>query len=823
VVQSLRTSRFGLPADTALFLLSALAYGGLITLLKGGRTISLEFFKLTAIENADAVAPGGIIGKHDRQTLMETCGFLSPAEGWGSFGLLQQREAWQAVVKFRKWAEKAAVDIEIRLADVAEFSAFEAFDLEALRSQLKALKTLCAEIKISYPAREGLERFLKTWRATGFSSEDIDYLKSMRTFFSRQAEQFVFINHYVHNTAVDRIASTAHEIAALQSSVIQLLDQPDMLIKEQDPDRLSETFTRFRTEYVRIYNERHTEHYQQFDKKPLSRFALRAFELLKRLASIDILDRPTGMNDLFRQLDGPKKAICKRNLAEELLRSPICNCGFIPGETAAPVQIDDPEENIERYLNEYLKILKQSDIREAIAARIFALADAEPETARRLKSLVTVLEDERSSSAALLDVLDDVTAAEISKALSGRVLIERRGLKDLLNRLGGRRLAPNQVMEAVKEWIAISDDKTVIALEGDGDMFPDEGSSSLTWWSMIHHNLFRYDTHLAIHELEAALERQYPSNGLKSKLARLEDHRLCRFLMNELFHTHAIRTAWLLYAERIISGAPWPDETIVDSRHVDRETAARINQRLQSLHRLWQLKDAHFPDFLRLRMPLSEMLIDPWASAELRSQVRHKIQTVAQAGEEWLMTLPAVIPIELTDNPLVLIIDGVSPDVWLDTTAELKADVGDITVSWYRLEVPPKTALSISAMFGFAADALDEFHARDIDYYQVKGDETHRLKDLLPEFAPGKPVVIRVSLVDKAAHGALLRLAEMPAAICSFLGKELPRMQEICAEQKRRLVLTTDHGLSLTPGGLSHGKGGVFERAVFRMEWPVEQ
>jgi hypothetical protein len=66
-------------------------------------------------------------------------------------------------------------------------------------------------------------------------------------------------------------------------------------------------------------------------------------------------------------------------------------------------------------------------------------------------------------------------------------------------------------------------------------------------------------------------------------------------------------------------------------------------------------------------MPLSEMLIDPWASAELRSQARQKIQAVAQAGEEWLMTLPAVIPIELTDNPLVLIIDGVSPDVWLDT------------------------------------------------------------------------------------------------------------------------------------------------------------
>ena len=52
-------------------------------------------------------------------------------------------------------------------------------------------------------------------------------------------------------------------------------------------------------------------------------------------------------------------------------------CGFIPGETVAPVQTDDHEENIERYLNEYLNILKQADVREAVAARIFALADAE--------------------------------------------------------------------------------------------------------------------------------------------------------------------------------------------------------------------------------------------------------------------------------------------------------------------------------------------------------------------------------------------------------------------------------------------------------------
>jgi len=97
------------------------------------------------------------------------------------------------------------------------------------------------------------------------------------------------------------------------------------------------------------------------------------------------------------------------------------------------------------------------------------------------------------------------------------------------------------------------------------------------------------------------------------------------------------------------------------------------------------------------------------------------------------------------------------------------------------------------------------------------------LADLLPEFAPDKPAIIRVSKVDDAAHDILLRLNEMPQAVCRFLEKELPRLQNICVKQNRRLIVTTDHGLSLTRTGLSHGKGGVYERAIFRAEWRSEQ
>lgn len=857
VLFSLRTGRFGIPFDVVFFLLAALAHGGLITLIKNERAMPLEFLRLSGVKNADAIAPGEVIGKHDRETLVSECTFLAPSDGWESFGLRQQREAWQGVVKFKDWAQKTMIDMEKRLTSIAEFSAFEAFDLHSLRSRLNVFKTLSDEIKVSFPAREGLERFLKTWRGTGFTYKEIDFIKKMRMFLTRQAEHFVFVNHYIRHTAVDRAGSEDREIEELKNRVMELLDHPDFLVMEDDTSLLTDVFDRFRTVYAKYYIKKHGEHYKMFKKKALSRFAKRALALLKRLASIDILDRPPGLESLFRELEAPDVMVCTRNLAEELMRSPVCNCGFIHGEILKPVQKKDPEETIEKCLDEYLVILKNPGVREAISARIFALADADPDTVKRLRSLNAYLEDENPSSSALLDLMDDITAGEISRALSGRVKIERRDLKDLYSHLGGRRLAPNQVFETVKEWICTSAENTVIAIEDDYDVSPGTGTSSVSWWMMMHPVLFKEDASLEIRSIESALELQFPAIGLRNPLKALDDDKLAGFLKDEPFHTDAIRMAWLLFSERVLlgkirSGTIWPnqaepnqaepgqvesgqvesgqaergqaipEQAKIYSKHVDPEIATGIKKRLSVLKRIASLLNASHPDTLRVRIPLSEILVDSWATNELQSLARDKIGKAVEMGKEWLSMLSPVEPVSLSDNPIVVILDGISPDVWLETMDRLKCDVGEVTLSWSLLKVVPKTAPSVSALFGFSGDAMDEFAARDIFYHQVKGNESHGIKDLLPAFAPDKPVVIRIALVDAGAHAGLLRLFEMPGAVCRFLENELPNLLDICADRNRRLVMTTDHGFSLTRTGLSHGKGGVFERAVFRAEWKWE-
>ncbi|MFC1858274.1 DUF6079 family protein [Thermodesulfobacteriota bacterium] len=819
VLHSLQTGVFGLPDDTAYFLLAALAHGGLISLLKHDRAMALQLIRVTSVKNAEAVAPGEMIGKHDRETLINECRFLSPKGEWESFGLRQQREAWQELVKFRDWTQKTVSEVEKRLSSLAEFSAFKPLDIPSLHLQTGKLKDLSEEIKKSYPVREGLERFLKAWRTMAISSEDIDFIKNLRAFLSRHADQFVFVNHYMRHQALDQACAENQPLAELKNKIIHFLDHPGTLILEDNTSDLTETFDRFRILYADYYIEKHILHYEQFGRKQLSRFTKRAFALLQRLATIEVLDRPRGLEGFIRESEASEKAICRRNLPEELIRSPVCGCGYIPGKAPGAAAAKDPEALIETFLEEYLKILKNPGVREAIAARIFALTDADPEKSKRLRNLSKLLEDEQSPTAALLDILDDTTAEEILESLSGHVLIEKRGLKELVSSLDGRRLAPNQVMERVKEWVSTSEANTVIAIEDNFDASHPGSADSVSWWTVMHPGLFKEKPLHEIRNIESALERQFPGDTLRGPLSNLKDRQLIRFIADEMFHTQALRMAGYVFADRILSGKPWPATGTIESRHANPDIAAGISKRLQTLEKLPRLLNETFPERLCTRISLSEILVDPWTGPELLSSVYEKIRTLEKSGADWLSLLPPVEPISLDDRPLVVILDGIAPDVWLEAARSSEGDIGKGNCSWYRLEGLPKTASSISELFGFSGDALDEFSILGVPYLQLKGNEIYGMKDLLPPFAADKPAVIRISLVDTGAHATTLRLNEMPAALTGFLDKEMPHLLKICSKELRSLILTTDHGLSLTRKGLSHGKGGVFEQAIFRMKW----
>jgi len=101
----------------------------------------------------------------------------------------------------------------------------------------------------------------------------------------------------------------------------------------------------------------------------------------------------------------------------------------------------------------------------------------------------------------------------------------------------------------------------------------------------------------------------------------------------------------------------------------------------------------------------------------------------------------------------------------------------------------------------------------------LKGSAELSLKDRLLPLERGRPSVVRLTLFDKAAHQRTLRLSEMAVILRDILVRDLPSVLRACAQQGRTLVLTADHGLSLARTGLSHGRGGAYERTIFRGTW----
>ncbi len=229
-----------------------------------------------------------------------------------------------------------------------------------------------------------------------------------------------------------------------------------------------------------------------------------------------------------------------------------------------------------------------------------------------------------------------------------------------------------------------------------------------------------------------------------------------------------------------------------------------------------------YPQRLSVRLPVEELLADVWTTDELASALFRLLEQVATDAEPWLASLPGVQPISLESSPVVIIADGISADVWLEGMRPdgLPPEIAAAEIGWARLEAAPSTADSLGALFSIRGDPQEQLAARGAPMLTLKGSEERSLKDRLLPLEPGRPSVVRLTLFDKAAHKQTLRLSEMATILRDILVRDLPPILRSCAEQGRTLVLTADHGMSLARAGLSHGRGGAYERTIFRATWP---
>jgi hypothetical protein len=729
---------------------------------------------------------------------------------------------------------------------------------------------LARSIRVSYQAKEGLEGFLKAWRGTGLAAEDILFIRKLNRFLSQDAEKLIFVNHYVRHDAVEDVVRRDESLAALRRQIVDRLDHPEISIVADEAKELGTLFNAFRENYFSLYSGFHDKYYASITAPALSKTARRAVEVLKRLAGIEALDRPPGLEQFLRDLLSPQTKMCSRQIREELMRAPVCGCGFQPGDIPDKSKTANPEAEVERYLGGYVEIFKDPKVLEPLAAHAYAIQDLNPEGAKQMSELTGKEGGLKASH--LVRFLDEGTAGEVARALTDRVSIHRRDLNDLVKKLSGRRLPPGRILALFSEWLGQSEEECLIAVEG---IIPAGSMSSFPdWWPYLQAPCMREKapagkytpaTRAAIERLENELEESYPSARLKEDLRRLSMEEVLSFITGEVFHSRAIQAAWQVLAERVLDGSRLPEEIALLSAHADPDTAAGIEERLGRARKIEEVLRSPFPDRLIVRLPVDELLSDPWTGEELLAGAGGLIKETESLGESWLSGLLPVAPISLENGVLAIIIDGVSPDIWLHSMEKIAvlleeapgtgeayqagkasgtgktseagktsgtdkvfeagkaSEAGKTSGCWARLEARPDTLSSLKSLFGFSGDPVEELSIRGIPYINVRGNEEHAVADLLKPLDRGVPAVVRIGMIDSGAHRGHLKLKDMAARLQNILEKDLPAVIRLCREQKRRLILTTDHGLSSTPEGLRHGTGGVFERAIFRAEWVFER
>ncbi|MBN1759470.1 MAG: hypothetical protein JW863_14170 [Chitinispirillaceae bacterium] len=824
VCTALKNGPWGVPEATVEFLLVALACGGVIMLLRSGRALALEQLSLTAVDGADAVAPGEIVGEADRETLENECPFLAPQGGWPSFGLRQQREAWQSLVKMKTSFKNILEETTRSIGAMEEFEAFSRFDFEAMEEKVRRLGAVLSEVKVSYPAREGLERFCTAWRESGLVADDVELIRKTHRFFSRFSEKFIFIAHYLRHASVEQVCVPGENVATLRETVALMLNDPLRLVVPDEGVQLGASFDLFREEYSFLYQAKHREFYESQRPQKPDRAQQRMLDLFGRLSTIEQLDRPQGLDALLRLTDRSQVPSCSRPVFEELLRSPACGCGFSPGGQQ-PVAAVLRNEEFDRVFAAYRTILAAPRVIEPLTAHAYALRDMNAALASRLEKLCALLRDRTDIPAQpLLDLLDDTTITEIGRALSGSIRVERKGLSSLVNELSGRRLSPAKVRAAFDAWLPETGDTTLLSF--DAPVLPETRNASLRplWWPLLHPALAIPAGVPGEEEaagLETALEAEYPAASLEKRFDRMETDDLVRFIVTEPMHTNAVRTAWAHLFDRCLRReSPLPDGTMC-SLHYIRRTAAGIDGRLTHLRSFLKTRVLSCPDLLRARVHGAELWADEWATRDHRKIVESAIAALEKKAEDWFSGLAPQPVIDLADSPVVVIIDALPPDVWLEALPHCAALFDEPVMQWNRISSLPQTVPSMAALFGFAADddPFDRFASIGAVYHTVSGDEQHQLVDLLPPLAPEAACIVRMNLLDSAAHGVSISLPRFPGTLATILIRHLPGLISTCKKQHRRLVLTADHGLSWKAGTLSHGRGGVFEEAVPRVEW----
>ena len=451
--RELRKGRFGLTRSAFDLTILGLTYSGQLTAYASGRKVSLDTLDLRSVARIQELGPGEMLSR-DLQKVLATLPFVPPRLRQGTFGFAQQRELWELATKWKSDIERRGADLEAEIDRARAYRSAAELDLDALAASVERMVSIAKEVKVSYSAREGLERLARRAREEPELAKDVERFDELARFFADDWERYLFVRRYLADPAL-RFRAEHAELATTSDRLRELANRPDLPFAPELNRKLKDDMQSFLSEYGAAYEREHRTQKSKERVEPLLQLREgKGYGLLRRLAGIALVSVDDDLVTVDRVLDEALAKTCER-LSPELLRSkPTCECGFRLGDTLAVPPLSKVQESVDRGIVQYLERLREPGYREPIASALHGLAEVGKDS---LVSKIRALYELELEGAELLKRANKLVTSDVVDALNdglaGHAVLVERSLEELTARIGERSFPRAKLLAIVTEWI----------------------------------------------------------------------------------------------------------------------------------------------------------------------------------------------------------------------------------------------------------------------------------------------------------------------------------------------------------------------------------
>ena len=454
----LRKGDYGLSrTQFDLLFLSSLFSGQLIPFSKGRRK-GLDQITAYSFPSIDQVGKGEVLSLPLQRSLLDLP-FLHPKIRKGEFSYALQEEAWNYLkAQGNEWREEIE-DVRLCLEKYSEYRALSHLDQKGIKKDLEKVSRLLDEIKVSYPSREGLARFLEAYSQDEGWERSLERIKRLRGFFEHNLERYLFIHGYLHDPGLIIPEGKSYQsLRDKREEIEQLLKDTEWIYREGSLERLKEKFEAFHQEYALVYQKEHQQLFKSDRIRALDQVRdAKRYKLLKQLSNLNFISVKNDRIKVDRLLSSILIKSCNEFYVSALHQRPICKCGFKLGDTLEV----PPREQIESLINqgviEYSEALHSPQIQEKVLPFITGLEDVgkknDAEKLRELINFTVGAGDIEKSIDSLLSLLDSALIDSMNEAMSGKAIVVERNLDELYENLIERNFTRNRLEEIFIEWL----------------------------------------------------------------------------------------------------------------------------------------------------------------------------------------------------------------------------------------------------------------------------------------------------------------------------------------------------------------------------------